>query len=76
MMRRGLLWYDDDPRHEVKENIICAARRYEEKFGCKPDTCLVHPDTLAKLRGSVDTIRIMAVTTMLPHHYLVGVAEG
>ncbi len=45
-MKVGLLWYDDDPGHDLAEKIGRAARRYRQKFGASPNICYVHRSVL------------------------------
>jgi hypothetical protein len=46
-MKVGLLWYDDDPGHDLAEKIGRAARRYRQKFGASPNICYVHRSVLS-----------------------------
>ena len=74
-MKTGLLWYDNDPKRGADEKIRRAAQRYQEKFGRAPDTCYVNPAMLAQVQGPVGHLRILGKPNILPHHFLVGVAE-
>ncbi len=48
----GLLWFDDDPRRDLKQKVADAAKRYAEKFGRPPTVCYVHPSMLDGLENS------------------------
>jgi len=76
-MKKGLLWYDDNPERDLVEKIERATRRYEQKFGAQPDVCYVHPNTLkgnGKLQ-KIDDVRVTSLTSMLRHHFWVGREE-
>lgn len=75
MMKTGLLWYDDDPKRKVEEKVGHAAQRYQEKFGRAPDTCYLHPTMLTQAQGTGQRVQIVGKPDILPHHFLVGVAE-
>ncbi len=32
----GLLWFDDNPKRDLKQKVGDAARRYTEKFAASP----------------------------------------
>jgi hypothetical protein len=46
--KTGLLRFDDDPRKELEEKVLEAAVHYRHKYSHPPDTCCVHPGTLAE----------------------------
>jgi hypothetical protein len=74
-MKSGLLWYDNDPKRGTNEKIERAAQRYREKFGRTPDTCYVNPAMLAQMQSSVGQLQVLGKANILPHHFLIGVAE-
>lgn len=81
-MKVGLLWYDDDPGHDLAEKIKRAARRYRQKFGASPNICYVHRSVLhhqdetgnGKLR-KVGGVRVSPSPTVLRHHFWLGREE-
>jgi hypothetical protein len=73
-MKEGLLWFDDDPGRDLREKIGRAAKRYQKKFGSKPNVCYVHPSLLED-NGNTEEVRGMQVASMtavLPHHFWLG----
>ena len=75
-MKEGLLWYDDNPGHDLAEKITPAARRYRQKFGAPPNTCYVHPSALTEGKAQqVNGLRVAPLTTVLPHHLWLGREE-
>ncbi len=75
VMKIGLLWFDDDVKRPFAQKVEAARRRYLEKFGVKPDTCYVNPATMPATEVSVDGLRIISASIILPNHYWLGVAD-
>lgn len=82
-MQVGLLWYDSDAQCRLEEKVGKAAQRYREKFGRWPNTCYVHPQTVAgdgsqkvRVAGSSrekgKTVQVLPAPNVLLHHYWVG----
>jgi|YNPNPStandDraft_1061719.scaffolds.fasta_scaffold02851_4 hypothetical protein len=76
-MEFGMLWFDNDPRREMKEKVLRAAAHYEQKYGVRPDVCFVHPNMLGGdgqgtlMAGSVE---VRPGRAILPDHFWLGVA--
>jgi len=75
-MKVGLLWFDDDAKRPFSQKVELASQRYLQKFGVKPDTCYVNPETLPSNDSTVNGIRIVPTQFILPNHYWVGVSEN
>jgi hypothetical protein len=76
-MKKGLLWYDDNPGRDLAEKIGPAARRYRQKFGTAPEICYVHPSTLGgngKVK-QVGGVRVSSKPSVLRHHFWLGREE-
>ena len=76
-MKEGLLWYDDNPGHDLSEKIGRAAQRYRQKFGATPDVCYVHSSALNG-NGKVQKVggmRVSSRPTVLRNHFWVGREE-
>lgn len=73
-MREGLLWYDNDARKPLSAKVMEAAQAYQRKFGRRPDTCHVAPESLV---GDAPTLSLKLVPSPLvrPHHFWVGVDD-
>lgn len=70
-MRVGLLWYDAGTK-ALADKVTQAAKRYQERFGEKPNVCYVHPQTLSDTAPEVKGIRVLPSSQILRHHYWVG----
>jgi len=81
MTRKGLLWFDNDPRRPLEEKVKRAAQRYKEKFGRMPNVCYINPTLLAQNEGLTSlpiqkaTVKLVASPTILPNHFLVSFVE-
>jgi hypothetical protein len=71
-MEIGMLWLDDDKKSSLDEKIRKAAAYYLDKYGQKPDICLVNQAMLAEEK-KVDAIQVQPANNVLPNHYWVGV---
>ena len=71
-MNVGMLWLDDDKKTTVEEKIQQAAEYYQQKFGRKPDTCLVNRAMVGEeLR--VGSIHVYPARYVLPNHFWIGI---
>ena len=68
----GMLWLDDDKKSSLDEKIKKAADYYLEKYGQKPDICLVNQAMLTEEK-KVDAIQVQPAHNVLPNHFWVGV---
>ena len=73
-MEIGMLWFDDGPL-SIKDRVKAAAGYYSEKYGRKPNLCLVHPEMLDKDEGKVNGIVIRKGKGVMPGHFWIGVDE-
>jgi hypothetical protein len=73
-MREGLLWFDNDPRRDLKAKVLRAAAHYRQKHGEEADVCFVHPSMLEENGASIDVegVHIAALPSVLRHHFWVG----
>jgi len=78
-METGLLWFDDDPRRKLEDKVLRAAARYEQKYGQAPNLCFVNPDVFngngKKRTKKIGPVEIRPGSSVLPHHFWLGVAE-
>lgn len=75
-MDTGLLWFDDNPKLSLAAKVENAARRYRERFGRCADVCYVHPQTLLGAMSMPDRVQVIALSTIRPDHFWVGVKAG
>jgi hypothetical protein len=76
VVKVGLLWYDGDAGRSWQEKVADASDRYEEKFGIKPDVCLVNVGTVGPLLPVHGRVRVVVTASILPDHFFVGVSES
>ena len=70
----GLLWFDNDPEIDLAGKVSHAAEYYRVKYGEAPNLCFVHPSMLTeKKKPRAGTVAIRSNSTVLPHHYWIGV---
>lgn len=69
----GMLWFDNDPKLSVIHKVEKAAAYYREKYGKDPNLCYVHPSMLTGQKEKSGAVTVYGSTTMVPHHYWIGV---
>lgn len=74
-MEIGMLWYDNSPI-ALKDRVKQAAGYYKEKYGRKPNLCLVHPDMLLTDEGRANGVVIRKGKGVMPGHFWIGVDEA
>ena len=74
-MEIGMLWYDDSPT-ALKDRVNRAAGYYSEKYGRKPNLCLVHPGMLQTDEGKAQGVVIRKGKGVMPGHFWIGVDES
>jgi len=72
----GMLWFDNDPKLGVFNKVEKAAAYYREKYGKDPNLCYVHPSMLADQKEKPGTVMVYGSTTMIPHHFWIGVESS
>ncbi len=75
-MKEGLLWYDASDK-TLAAKIAEAAQAYQRKFGRRPDTCHVAPETAGDkaVATKAGPIRLVGAATVRPHHFWIGCEE-
>lgn len=76
-MKVGMLWLDEDRDRTLSARVGQAAEYYSQKYGTRPNVCVVHPRTLGgdEARGP-EGMRLSSSPTVLPGHFWLGVDEG
>jgi len=80
-MKIGMLWFDNDPKADLKVKIERAAVYYSKKYGQPPNLCFVHPSMTpagsgnGNGNGKPGNIEIRANRSVLPNHFWIGIAE-
>jgi hypothetical protein len=75
-MKIGMLWFDNDPKADLKVKIERAASYYSKKYGQAPNLCFVHPSMAPNGDGKPGAIEIRANRSVRPNHFWIGVAEA
>ncbi len=70
----GMLWYDDGPA-KLKERVLRAVEYYADKYGRKPNLCLVNPETLNGDAGKFKGVQLRAAPAVMVDHFWLGVEE-
>lgn len=71
-MTSGMLWLDSDRQRSLEEKVDRAARYYQQKYGRRPNVCLVWRGLLSEEK-EIAAIQVMPVTNMVRDHFLLGV---
>ncbi len=75
-MNVGMLWYEKDHKEDLGASIRRAAAYYENKYGRKPNTCFLNPETAnGDLPRQVGRVTIKTSPSVLAHHFWLGVEE-
>jgi len=74
-MKMGMLWYDDDPKTDLRTKVHRAADYYQKKYGIRPNLCYVHPSMLGQERMQVNEIEVRTNRRVLRNHLWLGLLE-
>lgn len=74
-MESGMLWFDSDSNSDLASKVLKAAAYYREKYGKEPNSCYVHPAMIAEENVNAAPITVLSNTTILPHHFWIGVQK-
>lgn len=72
-MNIGMLWFDNDPKADLKVKIERAASYYRTKYGQAPNLCFVHPSMVPETQGKNGSIEIRTTRSVLPNHFWIGI---
>lgn len=79
-MNSGMLWFDNDPKTALTTKIARAAEYYRQKYGRRPNVCLIHPSMIennlaAKASLESNEVSVRPYRPILPGHFWIGVEE-
>lgn len=76
-MKVGMMWFDGDRKADLSSRVERAANYYREKYGHKPNLCLVHPQTPGEQTPSSQPagVEVKTSASVLPDHFWLGVEE-
>jgi hypothetical protein len=72
-MKIGMLWFDNDPKADIKVKIERAASYYRNKYGQSPNLCFVHPSMIIGSANKLREIEIRENRSVLPNHFWIGI---
>lgn len=72
-MNIGMLWFDNDPKANLKLKVERAASYYQRKYGQTPDVCFVHPSMVLSNPEKPPSIEIRTNSSVLPNHFWIGI---
>ncbi len=72
-MNIGMLWFDNDPKAELKVKIERAASYYRNKYGQTPNLCVIHPSMLPPDVTKPGEIEVRTNKSVRPNHFWIGV---
>lgn len=74
-MEVGMLWFDNDPKLDLRNKVHKAAAYYTQKYGQEPNQCYVHPSMVLDQNSEAGTISVCSNSTVLPNHFWIGVQQ-
>jgi hypothetical protein len=75
-MNTGMLWFDNDPKTDLKSKIAQAVTYYQQKYGKHPDLCFVHPSVYSESTARTNGVEVRPNRLIRPHHLWVGIQEA
>ncbi len=72
-MNIGMLWFDNDPKADIKIKIERAATYYQTKYGQKPNLCFVHPSMVQSAPAPASDIEVRTNRSVRPNHFWIGI---
>ncbi len=75
-MNIGMLWFDNDPKSDLKAKIERAATYYQTKYGQSPNLCFVHPSMISSEVGKNSPVEVRPNRSVLPNHFWIGINSG
>jgi mevalonate pyrophosphate decarboxylase len=71
----GMLWFDNDPKSDLKSKVTRAADYYRHKYGQEPNLCLVNPNMIPEKETKSGSIAVCSNSAILPNHFWIGVQQ-
>lgn len=73
-MNIGMLWFDEDPRVNLKVRLTRAVAYYQKKYGRIPNLCFIHPATAGDdPPEEVAELEVRTSKKILPNYFWLGV---
>jgi hypothetical protein len=75
-MEVGMLWLDSERQVDLSVRIGRAVAYYREKYGRRPNLCIIHPVTAGEdPLNQIDELSVRSSVSVLPDHFWIGVEE-
>lgn len=71
-MNTGMLWFDNDPKVDIRIKIQRASEYYQKKYGQNPNLVYVHPSMLPKEPVQNGRLEVKPNRAVLPDHFWIG----
>ncbi len=72
-MNTGMLWFDNDPKVELKDKIERASIYYRQKYGQVPNLCYVHPSmVMDQSKRGGEAVEVRTNRMVSPHYLWIG----
>jgi len=71
----GMLWFDDNPKSDLRTKVNQAVEYYRKKYGEEPNLCFVHPSMISDEKTDTSSVTLCTNPSMIPHHFWIGVQE-
>jgi hypothetical protein len=69
----GMLWFDNDPKADLKTKVQRATEYYQKKYGKPANLVFINPSQLEDVK--VPGVEIRVNRSVLPSHFWVGVNQ-
>jgi len=69
-MFMGFMYYDNDPKADLKTKVLRLAERYAARFGKRPSVCIIHPSLVPSTNGI--GIEIKGKREVMPNNFWIG----
>ena len=71
-MNAGMLWFDNNPKTDLRTKIHNAINYYTDKYGHSPNTCIINPCMKIDLQSlRMDNIKVRTHNSILPNYFLI-----
>jgi len=71
----GMLWFDNNPKSDLRTKVNHAVAYYRKKYGEEPNLCFVHPSMVSDENIGSSNLTLRTNTSMIPHHFWIGVQK-
>ena len=69
----GMLWFDNNMKHNSITSILNATAYYADKYGERPNTCHMNADMLPGDTNEIDGVALKEDPEVIDNHLWIGV---